>query len=458
LNCWTMKSPLLNQIEQGSKIRFSNSKIGNRVDDILFGIYDTILPILLALAKLASLFNPKLRRTLIGKKHGYKGWHFSEQDDTPVILIHVASAGEFEGARPLIDRLLTTGKVRIAVSFSSPSAEKPVSETEGVYAYGFLPHDFLIDQLRLLDFLDPELVLIFKHDFWPNFLRGSFMLGKPVGLVNANFHRNSRRKMSIVKRFHKAFMQYLNFIWTVSEADTHRIRSLVSPNTELKVGGDTRYDRVLMRAEEGKRNFKKLSEAFDGDRVVVAGSTWEPDEKIIFQAFAKLRKIHPNIRLIVAPHEPESEALHRIKSMVDQYGLRSRLYSEFDDAQIDEEVFIIDHTRILAGLYAVGWVSYVGGGFGVGVHSVIEPAACALPVMFGPNHHVSHEAGLLIEAKGGVEVLDADMIFTIWNSWIKDANAYKVASEASLGVVTSNAGAVERLLIKVDSHLNVKLT
>lgn len=422
---------------------------------MLFGIYDTITPIILALTKLVSLFNPKLRRTLQEKKSGYKGWYFSEAVANPLILIHVASAGEYEGAKPLIDKLLKTGKVSIAVSFSSPSAEKGVSTTKGLYAYGFLPHDFIIEQLKLLDALNPKIILIFKHDFWPNFLRASSRLEIPIGLVNANFHNRSQRGLPIIKQFHRAFMKNLDFIWTVSEADKDRIKPLVSPRTTLLVGGDSRYDRVLHRASEGALKFNSLSSAFGDVPIIIADSTWEPDEKIVFQAFAILRKNHNNLRLIIAPHEPEIMAIQRINVLAEKYLHRCKLYSDFDGDMIDEDVLIIDRTRILADLYSIAWAAYIGGGFGVGVHSVIEPAACALPVMFGPNHHVSHEAGLLISARGGFEIQDSNTVAELCSSWLSDAHAYEFVSKAALNVVTSNLGAVDRLLKLVAPYLNL---
>ncbi len=401
------------------------------------------------------MFHPKLSKTLKGKKNGCRGWNFSDEDDRPLILIHVASEGEYEGAKPLIDQLIGTNRMNVAVSFSSPSVKKSVSATDGLFAYGFLPHDFLIEQLRLLDRLEPELVLIFKHDFWPNLLRAASLLSITIGLVNANFHSRSQRGLPIIKLFHKAFMKNLNFIWTVGEADRDRIKPLVSSGTKLRVGGDTRYDRVIIRAERGTYSFKQLSDAFTGKHIIVAGSTWEQDEKIIFQAFAAIRATNPSLRLIAAPHEPVPSALHRIGGLAEKYSMRSLLWSNFDGKKIDEDVLIIDQTRILAGIYSVGWAAYVGGGFGVGVHSVIEPAACSLPVIFGPNHHVSHEAGLLISIKGGFEVHNSAQVKEIWSAWLDNYDAYESASKAALQVVTSNAGAVNRLMEKVESCLKL---
>ena len=405
------------------------------------------------LARIPAMKNQKMRDALNGRSKGIRGWTISKSDDKPVVMIHVASAGEYEGARALIDRLIEKDEVRIAVSFSSPSAKSPVESTEGLYAFGFLPMDYLIDQLQLLARLDPVVVLIFKHDFWPNLLRAASALKIPIGLINANFHAKSKRNFPVIKGFHKLFMKHLTFIWTVSEADSVRIEPLLTGRIELAVGGDTRYDRVLRRAELGQERFESLMEALGESKVIIAGSSWPPGEKIVYGAFANLRKQHPELKLLIAPHEPTAEALQRNIDAAKSIGTSVIKLSQWQGENIEADAILVDGMGILADIYAVGWAAYVGGGFGQGVHSVIEPAAHGSPVAFGPNHHVSHEAGLLVKNGGGYVVETATDLENLWGKWLDDPGEYDRASNAALEVVTDHAGVTEKLMERLELYL-----
>jgi len=432
------------------EIRFNRR---NMSGGFWFKLYDAFVPIASIIAHIVALRNKKLRLSLYGRKGGVKKWTIGQDDELPAVLIHVASAGEYEGALPLIDRLLESGQSRVAVSYSSPSAQSAIESTSGLWAHGFSPMDYLTDQLKLLVRLEPSVILIFKHDFWPNMIRAADVLKIPIGIINANFHAKSRRNLPLVRGFHRAFLKKLTFIWTVSEADSKRIEPLLSSRTELIAVGDTRYDRVLQCAKQGRERFKALKEALGDKSVIIAGSTWQPGERIVWQAYAILRKRYLGLKLVIAPHEPTDEALQRNRDYADTAGVRVRLFSEWEGNNIDEDVLLIDRVGVLADLYAVAWAAYVGGGFGKGVHSVIEPVAHGLPVCFGPAYHVSHEAGLLLENKGGFVVETADDLEKLWGDWLDDLDKYRKTVKAAKDVVTSNAGVTERLIERLEPFI-----
>jgi len=427
----------------GTGLHFSRSAIQG---GFWYKAYDVVYAIAVLMARLIALFNRKLSRALKGKQGGVGGWQIGAVDERKCVLLHVASYGEFEGIIPLIERLQNTGKFRIAVSYSSPSAEKTVNALPGIWARGYLPYDFLHRQLRFLARIAPAAVLISKHDFWPNMLRAAKALAIPAILINANFHPGSRRTLPIVRSFHRTFMKNLTAIWTVSKADAERIEPLLSVRTKLLAVGDTRYDRVRQRANAGRERFSELKEALKPGPVFIAGSSWQPGEKICWAAFASIVRDRPDAKLIVVPHEPTVEALERNRAAASAYDLNLRLFSEWSDGRIEEQVLLVDMVGVLADLYAVGWAAYVGGGFGRGVHSVIEPAAHGLPVAFGPNHHVSHEASLLLEAGGGFVVKAADELEKLWRGWLDDPDSYRRASIAAGDVVKSREGASDRLM------------
>ena len=434
------------------KTRFNREKAAG---GFWFRIYDALLPAAYVLAKCASMRNKKLREALRQRKGGADDWQINPSNDHPVVMIHVASAGEYEGARPLIDKLVKAGSVRLAVSYSSPSAAMLVRNTAGLWANGFSPADFLRNHLELFARLEPDVLVIFKHDFWPNMLRAASMLEIPTGLVNANFHSRTRRYSFPARGFHRQFMKNLDFIWTVGTADLERIKPLVSCQTELLVGGDTRYDRVLQRARDNKSRFEELKEALGPGPVLIAGSSWQPGENIAWQAYTRLREKHPRLKMVIAPHEPDNETVERNRQSAVESGLTITMLSDWEHEKISANILLADRVGILADLYAVGFAAYVGGGFGRGVHSVIEPAAHKLPVTFGPNHHVSAEASLLLKTGGGSVVQNAEQLESVWGLWLADNDEYERASTAALKVVTDNSGATERIFEKLEAYLKM---
>lgn len=419
-----------------------------------FTLYDALLPLVHLAAIVVSWFNPRLKKALNSRNSSVNSCKFSDSDDRATVLIHTSSRGELEGALPLIEKLSASGKVRIALTYSSPSVEKSAGSIDAVWMHCYLPLDYFQQQITFLGRLEPSVVLIFKHDFWPNMLRAADAFGIPVVLVNANFHAKTKRTLPIVRSFNRRFMRSIAAIWTVSDRDAERIEPLLSVATELEALGDTRYDRVRQRAVDGESQFKSLRDALDSSCVIVLGSSWQRGEQIGWEAFAKIKGDYPDVELIVAPHEPNDDALSRNEALAEQYGLKAVRLSTWEGGKIDADVLIVDRMGVLAGLYSVGWAAYVGGGFGVGVHSVIEPAAHAIPVMFGPNHHVSHEASLLIEAGGGFVVESASEMERMWRKWLTEPDSYRLAADAADSVVRSREGVTDRVIEKLARYVD----
>ncbi len=418
-----------------------------------FKAYDAILPFVSILVHIVGIFHHRLGTALRGRKGGVKVWRFGQFDEKPLILIHTASRGEFEGVLPLIERLHQAGVCRIAVSYSSPSVVNLVAETPGVWACGYLPLDFFERQLRFLARLEPNLILISKHDFWPNTLRAAATLNIPVILINANFHSASRRSLPIIKHFSQYYMKFLTAIWTVSDEDTQRAARYVKSGVELLTLGDTRYDQTLKRAKQGVQRFANLKVALGTGPIFVAGSTWSPEERMVWQVFSEIQREFKNAKLVIAPHELTEESFARIKSAAHEYNLTLKSYSSWNGETINESALFIDKMGVLAQIYSVGFAALVGGGFGKGVHSVLEPAANGLPVVFGPRYQNSHEAGLLIKAQGGFVISNSDDLRILWNRWLKDESSYRNASSRALEVVISKSGTTEKLYQKILSYI-----
>ncbi len=419
----------------------------------LWTLYDAIAASGIGIAKFAGLFHKKLGTAIRGRSGGVNRWKIQMMDRRPSVLIHAASRGEFEAIIPLIEGLLKRSNCRVAVSFSSPSVEKVVFNYPELWACGYLPFDQLGLQLRFLSRLEPTVILVAKHDIWPNMIRAAAMLQIPYIIINANFHSRTKRRLPFVSSFNRQFFSLVSEIWTISETDATRVKPLLSESVSLKVVGDTRYDRTLMRIEQGKQKFASLKAALGRGPVIVAGSTWPPEEKLIFPAFASLKQNHQCVKLVIAPHELTEESLLRCRTAANVQGLTMILHSEWNGESVVQDIYYIDQMGILADIYSVGWATIVGGGFGVGVHSVLEPAAYHLPVAFGPNYHVSHEAGLLMGCGGGSLLTSAESLASQWSKWLDDPASYSRSAESAGRVVTSNAGATVRVLELLEPFL-----
>lgn len=425
----------------------------NRIPRSLwFTLYDALLPFAQGTLNVISAKNPKLRRSLQAKSLRLNGWQIGELDDRKGVLFHASSYGELEAIIPLIS-MLANNNVRVCLSHSSPSAIKGIDSIQGLWAHGFTPLDYLTNQLELYARLEIDALIITKHDYWPNMLRAARALNLKTLLINGNFHTKSLRSLPLISGFSKHFMAMFDYAWTVSDQDTARAYNYFPNSVKVETMGDCRYDRVRERAIQGSQRFAQLKNCYSGSKVIIGGSTWEPCEIILYDTFNRLRNHSANLKLMIVPHEPTPETIQRNIQKCKSLGLTYSLFSEWNTQPITQNVLIVDKVGVLADLYTVGWCAYVGGGFGKGVHSVIEPAAHSLPVAFGPNYHVSYEAGLLINSQAGHVIHNVNNLYPIWERYLLDDVHYQSVASASNQVVASNEGATTRIFQRLQEML-----
>ncbi|MCB1059665.1 MAG: hypothetical protein KDB65_05505 [Calditrichaeota bacterium] len=346
-------------------------------------------PVLSVGAHVAAVFSPKLREGLRGR-HLLQG-HVREfrlrNPDARVVLFHCASAGELEGVKPLAAACRARGYLP-CVTFFSPSALTVLGENEFSFA-DYSPFDSRRAVREFLQALRPEAVMISKHDVWPNLVWQSGNLGVSVWLINGNFHEGSLKSWPLLRGIHRSIYSKLKGILTVSETDAQRARHIVGSECFVDAVGDSRFDRVWWRAQMGRAPFPELDTGLRNRAFVVCGSTHERDEEILLSSLNNIRKQHPSLQMLVVPHDPSDAALQRIQTRAEECGLS---HSEIRGNCCEADVLIVNEKGVLADLYRYGKLAYVGGGFGRGVHSVLEPMAHGLKVICGPSIDVSREA------------------------------------------------------------------
>jgi 3-deoxy-D-manno-octulosonic-acid transferase len=200
---------------------------------------------------------------------------------------------------------------------------------------------------------------------------------------------------------------------------------------------------VWARALTARLDSPVLAPLRCGRPTLVAGSTWHADEQHLLEAWRDLHERHPDARLIVAPHEPTAEHLAPIEQWCERESLTgARLGTA---AASEADVVIVDRVGVLGDLYALADVAFVGGGFhAAGLHSVLEPAAFGTPVVFGPRHAASRDAGLLLEARAAATVQDTTSLEAALEAWLDDPSARRTSGDAAREVVRAGLGAAER--------------
>ena len=362
-----------------------------------------LLPLLSGIVRIFASYNSKISES-IEKREGL--WErlevaVSKRDwQKPLLWFHVASAGEFLQAQPLIVRCIAEG-AECVVTYSSVNAyhwlQRPAqTETQNLLAAEFLPVDKIHNIRSLLGLLQPSRLVWVSYDLWPNLVWEAHRQGIPQSLISGIIHAGSLRTVNFIGRsFYHSLYECLEHILTVSEADSQRVLSAIPDHPQVKVMGDTRCDSVLER--RNNLEIPQLPPAAKDSFVFVAGSTWPLDETCIFPGLQEALNKFPELFLVLAPHEPTEEHLKNAENFFS--GTQMVRWSQVNTATLDVRILLIDSVGILAGIYHSAKIAYVGGAFTTGVHNILEPAAMGATVAFGPKHSNSMEALIMLEQK-----------------------------------------------------------
>jgi 3-deoxy-D-manno-octulosonic-acid transferase len=364
--------------------------------------------------------------------------------------MHAPSVGEGLQARPIAHRLRAWHpEVQLAYTYFSPSAEQ-FAASVGADITDYLPFDGRREADEILDALQPSVLVFVKLDVWPVLVERAVARKIPVALLSATLTAGSGRLGRFSRLLLHDAYSALQGVGAIDQANADRLLALgVRPNV-LEVTGDTRFDQVWARAQDVNREQPLLQALASTRPTLVAGSTWPADEAVLLSAFAvALREggNRPRPRLIIAPHEPTAAHLAPILGWARSAGLSVATLAEAESvaAAAQSDVIVVDRVGVLGDLYALADVAFVGGGFhSAGLHSAIEPAAFGAPVLFGPGHDMSREAGLLLAAGGARVVRDVGETAVALREWLFESTARDVAGAAARAVVQRELGATER--------------
>ena len=388
---------------------------------------------------IASLWNKKARLWLDGRKNIFDRLSAElRTQDSKVIWFHCSSLGEFEQGRPVIENLRKQiPNSKFLLTFFSPSGYEIRKNYKGADWVFYLPLDSKRNAKIFFDIVNPTLAVFVKYDYWYYYLHECKDRKTPLILVSGIF----RKDQPFFKWYGNLHRSMLNCFTHFFIQDKESLQLLQSINiNNVTIAGDTRFDRVSEIAE----NFKPIEEIekfCNGLSVLVAGSTWPDDEKLIKDATANFS----NLKIVIAPHEIHKEHIDQLKSIFPNAMLHSQLKAH-SSQPITSNFLIIDNIGMLSKLYHYATIAYVGGGFNKGIHNTLEAAVYGKPVLFGPNYKKFKEAVGLIETAGGICISSSNELSDILQKFISNKTELELRSKKSFEFVKQNKGAAEKIL------------
>ena len=407
-----------------------------------------------ALLQLAAPFNDKLKRGLQGRRDALQvlqRWSVV-RTRAPLVWLHAPSVGEALMAQAIARALRELRPdVQIAFTHFSPSAER-MRERVHADVSGYLPWDTVTSMDSALQALQPAAIAFVRSEIWPTLTRLAAARGIPVTLVNAVLAPQSSRLSPLARYALGPAYQMLKAVGAIDAAAAQRFARLGVARHDVRVTGDARFDQVWQRVSALDHQNALLRRLHDETvTVIVAGSTWPSDEQRLIPAVRALS----GVRLLLAPHEPTNQHLSAVETLLRKNGLScARLAPVETGTGPLPAVILVDRVGVLADLYALADIAYIGGAFQrSGVHSVVEPAALGVPVIFGPGHQNAAEAQALIDAGGALSVAaNDDLSDRVWqlagDAQFREAmgrNARQYIT-TRLGGARSNAELIEQLL------------
>ncbi|MBS1127756.1 MAG: kdtA [Nitrospirae bacterium] len=412
---------------------------------ILYNLILVLATIILSpyiLFKLATV--PKYRGGISQKLGRVRKGVLKVIGSTRPIWVHAVSVGEVMAAHPLIRELkkkypgrkLILSTVTVTGNFT---AKQRVPEADAVF---YFPFDYPWIVRRVIQKINPVIVLVAETELWPNFFRELQRQGIPSALINGRISPRSYGNYLRFKRFFTEVFKSVTLFCMQSDEDAARIRDIGAPPDRVMVTGNLKFDQKISPAQQ-----RPVAIAA-GRRVITAGSTHRGEEAILLEIFSRLRKKYPDLVLIIAPRHPErfDEVCGLITSAGYECQRRTRLKGPVRD------VVLLDTIGELRAFYGACDIAFVGGSLvKVGGHNLLEPAAMKKPVIFSRymfNFKEISEA--LIQAGGGLMVKDKEELYVKLDNLLSDKQLSSTMGEKAFKVIAANSGATARTIDAVN--------
>jgi len=396
--------------------------------------------------RIIALFNNKIELFVEGRKSTFRKVQTGVSLDDKVVWVHVASLGEFEQGRPLIEEIKEKYPAyKIVVSFFSPSGYEVRKDYKLADVVCYLPLDTKRNARKFLELVHPEIAIIVKYEFWPNIIRELKNQQIETVLISGIF-RGSQAFFKPIGSWMRKSIESFSFFF-VQDENSKRLLNSIGID-DVKVSGDTRFDRVhVIKSQDNRLDF--MSDFKKDKLLYVAGSTWKEDERIIVE-YINNCKID-DARFVLAPHNMKVDEINNLKKSIHKNAV---LYSEKNNNDIvNAEVLIVDTIGLLTKIYSYADIAYVGGGFATGLHNVLEPATFGIPIIIGPQFDKFKEAVDLVENKGCIVVNNDSEFKNILDTLFLDSSYRLEKGQIAGDYISSNVGATEMIMNYVSDKI-----
>lgn len=359
--------------------------------DLAIGFYSLVLRIL-------APFHEKARLWVGGRKNIFDEIEQTVEKGCKPIWFHFASLGEFEQGRSIMEAVRADyPEQKILITFFSPSGYEVRKNTNLADYVFYLPVDTAGNAKRFLAIVDPKFAVFTKYEYWYHYFKELNRRNITLLMVSAIF-REEQIFFKWYGAFFRRILKNVSFFFTQNMDSVYWLKAIHIIKAGL--AGDTRFDRVIQIPKQ-RKDIKEVEEFLSsGEQIIVAGSTWAPDEELLSKVLDK----YANCKLVLAPHEIHDKHLEQIAGTFPNAIFFSKYASYSADEVQAARVMVIDNIGMLSSLYGYGSLAYIGGGFGVGIHNTLEAATYGIPVVFGPNYAKFQEAVDLIEIGAGFSI------------------------------------------------------
>lgn len=397
-------------------------------------MYNLGIRIYYILVLIASLFNAKAKLWISGRRGIWKKLGQELDPHKKYVWFHASSLGEFEQGRPLIEALKAKDKdLKVVLTFFSPSGYEVRKNYTGADIICYLPLDTKQNARKFIRLIQPQWTFFIKYEYWYNYLKEVKKSGGKLFLVSGIFRKN-QLFFKPYGKWYRNILDYFDHLFVQNEISATLLQK--HGITNFTLAGDSRFDRVAQIAATSK-SINIAEEFSQGSTVIVCGSTWEPDETNLIQYLQN--NAEKNLKLIIAPHEIHKPHINQI---TDKIKLPYCLFSEASHADLSKAgVLIIDNIGMLSSIYKYGQISYIGGGFGAGIHNTLEAAVYNIPVIFGPNYSKFQEATDLIKSGGGFSYSTKEELNKLLDNFLNDPVKISDAGKAAGDYVNKMKGA-----------------
>lgn len=402
-------------------------------------LYNFIIRLYLVAVRVAAAFQPKARLWIRGRKNLFSDLEVFAKQKEPTAWFHCASLGEFEQGRPVLEAYKKHHPDhRILLTFFSPSGYEVRKNYQLANHVCYLPADTPFNARHFVSLINPTMVVFVKYEYWLNFIREITSREIPFYILSANF----RPGQFFFSWYGHWFLKYLRMV-THFFVQTRDSATLLYQHgiKQVTVAGDTRFDRVSAIAAE-QASLMVVEEFVSGPaEIIVAGSTWPADEDLLGKLFTDNQG---KLKLIIAPHEIHEAHLKALEKQFE--GQTIRYSTALQTGSTGKRVLILDSIGMLSKLYRYGRYAYIGGGFGVGIHNILEAAVYGVPVIFGPNHHKFREALDLIASGGAFSISDFPQLSSLFRELSENPAKWQQSANAAKVYVSQRRGATEQVM------------